>query len=102
VKAGRYCGLSVAEPYGAGDLFACGHCYDLARATQQLSARDRGISRARKIRMQLDGGPSIVDLFPENPRRLHLRAYERLQGRTQASEAHSYSFLMRYLHGSAP
>jgi hypothetical protein len=56
------CGRRAAKLYdGAGDLFACRHCCGLAYASQQLATRDRLIGRAQKIRMQLGGGPSLVD-----------------------------------------
>jgi hypothetical protein len=59
------CGRRAAKLYyGAADFFACRHCCGLAYASQQLATRDRLISRARKIRMQLGGGPSLFDPFP--------------------------------------
>jgi hypothetical protein len=89
------CGRDAAKLYdGGGDFFACRHCCGLAYASQQMSPRDRNISRARRIRMRLGGGPSIVDPFPDKPRGMHWRTYERLRARAQVSEARSYSFLM--------
>jgi hypothetical protein len=97
------CGRRVAKLYdGAGDFFACRHCCGLAYASQQLSPRDRSISRARTIRMRLGGSPSLIDPFPDKPRGMHRRTYERLRVRAQASEAHSYSFLMGPLRRHCP
>jgi hypothetical protein len=93
------CGRRAAKLYGAAaDFFACRHCCGLAYASQQLCTRDRLISSARKIRMQLGGGPSLFDPFPDKPRGMHWSTYERLRAQAQASEAHSYTFLM----GSLP
>src|SRR5258706_21719 len=90
-------GRRAAKLYdAAADFFACRHCCGLAYASQQLCARDRLISSARKIRMQLGGGPSLFDPFPEKPGGMHWRTYERLRARARASEAHSFSFLMEY------
>jgi hypothetical protein len=61
------CGRRAAKLYdGAGDLFACRHCCGSAYASQQLATRDRLISRARKIRMQLGGGLGPCPQCPES------------------------------------
>ncbi len=79
---GRRCGRHVAKLYlGGNPVFACRHCYGLAYASQQESPSYRGISRARKIRMQLGGSANLMDPFPEKPRRMHWRTYQRLQER---------------------
>jgi hypothetical protein len=97
------CGRRAAKLYdGAADFFACRHCCGLAYASQQLSTRDRLISRARKIRMQLGGGPSLFDPFPDKPRGMHWSTYDRLRARAQASEAHSFSFLIGSLRRHCP
>ena len=65
---GQYCGRRVAVLYGAGDLFACRHCYGLGYASQQESSRSRFIGespqsrfirRSRRIRMRLGGSPDL-------------------------------------------
>ena len=78
---GRYCGRRVAVLYAAGDLFACRDCYGLAYTSQQESPRSRLISRSRKIRMRLGGGPDLLQPFPERPRGMHERTYMRLRAR---------------------
>ena len=75
---GQYCGRRVAVLYDAGNYFACRHCYGLAYETQQQSARWRGFTKARKIRMRLDGSINLLEPFPEKPPRMHWRTYERL------------------------
>jgi hypothetical protein len=97
------CGRRAAKLYdGAADFFACRHCCGLAYASQQLCTRDRLISSARKIRMQLGGGPSLFEPFPDKPRGMHWSTYERLRARAQASEARSFSFLIGSLHRHCP
>jgi hypothetical protein len=83
---GRYCGRRVAVLYGAGELFACRCCYDLAYASQQENPSLRSISRARKIRMRLGGSPNLFDPFPDKPRRMHWRTYLRLRARGEAAD----------------
>ena len=96
-SAGRYCGRRVALLYAAGELFACRHCYGLAYASQQESPLSRGISRVQKIRMKLGGSPSLMDPFPEKPRRMHWRTYLHLRARAQAAEALSNTATMEWV-----
>jgi hypothetical protein len=94
-SGGRYCGRRVAVLYGAGELFACRHCYGLAYASQQESALYRGIRRAQKIRMRLGGRTSLMDPFPEKPQGMHWRTYHRLKERAESAEALSNALMMR-------
>jgi hypothetical protein len=94
---GRYCGRRVAVLYCAGELFACRRCYGLAYASQQETPRDRNIGQARKIRMRLGGGPSLLDPFPPKPKRMHWRTYQRLRARAQAAEGMSFAYTERWL-----
>jgi hypothetical protein len=78
---GRYCGRRVALFYGAGDLFACRHCYGLAYASQRQTPAYRGVSRAQKTRMRLGGSPDLLQPFPKRPRGMHRRTYMQLRTR---------------------
>jgi hypothetical protein len=82
----QYCGRRVAILYGAGDLFACRHCYGLAYASQKESPRFRNISRSRKIRMRLGGCADLGAPFPAKPRNMHWRTYDRLRTRGEAAD----------------
>jgi hypothetical protein len=75
---GRYCGRRVAVLYGAGELFACRHCYGLAYASQHETLGYRRIGKARKIRAQVGGSPNLLEEFPDKPKGMHWRTYERL------------------------
>jgi hypothetical protein len=96
-KNGRYCGRQVSKLYGGGKLFACRHCYGLAYSSQQESARERGLLKARSIRQRLGGNASLMDAFPDKPRGMHWRTYDRLQRRCEAAESRSLMGVMRFL-----
>jgi hypothetical protein len=51
--SGRYCGRRVAVLYGAGELFACRYCHQLAYESQQEDPFIRSLKRSQKIRMRL-------------------------------------------------
>jgi hypothetical protein len=94
---GRFCGRRVAILYAAGDLFGCRQCYGLAYASQSERARDRSLSRAQKIRMRLGGSLSIFDPFPEKPRGMHWRTYDRLRVKSLTAEMRSMALMEAYL-----
>jgi hypothetical protein len=73
------CGRRVALLYGVGELFACRRCYGLAYASQQEALHHRGLEKAQKIRMRLGGSPNMLDAFPDKPKGLHWRTYDRLR-----------------------
>lgn len=96
--SGRYCGQRVAILYGAGDLFACRSCHRLAYASQSEHARHRHLRQAQKIRERLGGSPSLFDLFPQKPPRMHWRTYKRLRARGLAVEERCNGLLLAYLN----
>jgi hypothetical protein len=81
--------------YGAGRLFACRHCYRLAYASQQESAHQRGLLKSQKIRTRLGGSASMLDEFPDKPKGMHWRTYDRLCGLHNAAEERSMIGLMK-------
>jgi hypothetical protein len=83
----RYCGRRVAVLYAAGELFACGSCYNLAYESQQGGSTLRSLSRSLKIRVRLGGSPGP---FPEEPRGMHRRTYLRLREHCEAAEAAAF------------
>jgi hypothetical protein len=84
-----YCGRQVTKLYQAGRLFACRHCSRLAYASQQESAHERGLGKAQRIRMRLGGTANMLDDFPEKPKGMHWRTYERLCRVHDAARARS-------------
>jgi hypothetical protein len=85
----RYCGRRVALLYGAGEKFACRRCYGLAYASQQESLNHRGLEKAQKIRIRLGGSPNMLEAFPEKPKGLHWRTYDRLRRAHDIAQEHS-------------
>jgi hypothetical protein len=49
----------------------------LPTQAQQESAHQRGLGKSQKIRMQLGGSPNMLGEFPEKPKGMHWRTYER-------------------------
>jgi hypothetical protein len=96
-SGGRYCGRRVAVLYGAGELFACRRCYGLAYASQQEAVNQRGLEKARKIRMRLGGDANILDEFPEKPAHMHWRTYERLHRAYNIAQARCTVGLTRFV-----
>ena len=63
--------------YG-GAYFRCRRCYDLKYESQYEPAWLRGTSRAQKLRERYGGSGSLDEPFPEKPRGMHWRTYNRL------------------------
>jgi hypothetical protein len=74
------CGRSVVNLCSpSGDRFACRRCYGLAYATQHAMPRDRNLLKAQKIQMGLGGSANMLDEFPERPKSMHWKRYNRLR-----------------------
>jgi hypothetical protein len=58
----------------------------LAYASQSENRRHRALSKSQKIRMRLGGSPSILELFPDKPPRMHRRTYGRLFNKAAAAQ----------------
>jgi hypothetical protein len=75
---GAGCSRRVAILYGPGRYFLCRHCYDLAYQSQRDNAMDRALHKAQSIRERLGGSANMMEPFPEKPKGMHWRTYERL------------------------
>ena len=91
------CLRRAAVLYAAGEFFGCRHCRGLVYASQQESPLDRSLDQAQKIRFRLGGSPSTFDAFPEKPKRMHRRTYDRLRARGEKLEAIYSGLLQRWL-----
>lgn len=89
------CGRRVAIVYG-GRYFRCRHCYHLAYASQREDRVTRLLSKAQNIRRRLGGSASLLEPFPDKPKGMWWRTYERLRWREM--EAHQGSLLAMQEH----
>jgi hypothetical protein len=83
---GKACGRCVVKLYGPGRYFLCRHCYRLSYSSQSEGAFDRALRRANTIRQRLGGDPGLASPFPEKPKGMWRRTYERLCDRTYEIE----------------
>ena len=72
------CGRRVGVLYG-GATFACRHCLQLVYESQREQRYDRALRRAQKIRIRLGGTANMMTPFPDIPKGMHWRTYERLR-----------------------
>jgi len=91
------CGRRVAILYGGG-IFACRHCYKLAYQSQRDAPHGRALNRAQSIRVKLGGTANMFEAFPEKPKGMHWRTYERLRMKADEAADRSYPpWLLRLL-----
>ncbi len=72
------CGRRCRILYG-GAHFRCRRCQGLRYDTQYVPPFARAATRALKIRERLGSKGGIDDCFPDKPKRMHWKTYERLQ-----------------------
>jgi hypothetical protein len=88
VANGRRCGRRCGVLYVAtAPVFGCRKCLGLRYAAQSESRRLRGLHTARKIRMSLGGGPSVLDPFPRRPPGMSREVYATLLAKYGAAMA---------------
>jgi hypothetical protein len=75
-----HCETRVARLYAGLGGYFCRACIGNPRyASQQLSAKGRAHFQACKLRLLLQGEAQLSRPFPERPRNMHRRTYERLR-----------------------
>jgi Zn-finger protein len=85
----RGCSRRIAILYG-GSIFACRDCHQLAYESQREAPYNRALSRAQAIRMKLGGSPDMTEDFPDKPKGMHWRTYNRLCAAAQEAQTRSW------------
>jgi hypothetical protein len=80
----------VALLYLRGERWACRICSDLAYRSELELKGYRGQMMAQKIQARLGGDRSGFE-FPDKPRGMHRRTYERWREKHEAAVAKSWS-----------
>ena len=83
---GVACRRRVAKLHGPGRYFLCRHCYRLAYASQSEDTWDRTLRKANKVRTRLGGNPGMAEIFPERPKGMWNRTYEKLRDEAHDTE----------------
>jgi hypothetical protein len=82
------CGRRVAKLFKGLGGYYCRQCFDNPRyASQTKSTQGRLHFEACKLRLRLGGIASLTEPFPERPRGMHRKTYERLRRRVERLEA---------------
>ena len=77
--------------------FGCRQCHKLSYTSRDESPHDRVMERARGIRLRLGGTPSLLDQFPDKPKGMRWKRYQRLQDQYEYYNNASLQFLMERL-----
>jgi hypothetical protein len=80
------CGRRVAELYLNEAYFRCRKCCGLGYRSQRETREDRGLEKAARIKQQLGGEGDLDEPFPERPKGMRRRTYERLRQQAEAGE----------------
>ena len=91
------CKRRVAILYAVRGTYECRRCCGLAYASQFQTPQDRALSKAQKIRKRLGGTPSLMDPFPDRPRRMHQRTYDKLSRALLAAETVAIGLMEEHL-----
>jgi hypothetical protein len=92
------CGRTVGKLYAPfGYPWRCRHCYGLTYATRQAAPRYRLILKAQKIRERLGADLGVINAFPDKPKGMHWRRYNRLRAVHDQAVGSSLAMLTPYI-----
>jgi len=97
VCPGAGCSRRVAILYGLGKYFLCRHCYDLVYESQRENGMSRALRRAQAIRERLGESANMTKPFPEKPKGMHWRTYERLRWEHDEADMEQLAGLREWL-----
>ena len=85
-------GIRVAKLHlsSGGQIFASREAYGLAYRSQRERAYDRALTRTQNIRTRLGGSPSLAEPFPDKPKGMWWRTYERVRADAEHAEMQSW------------
>lgn len=81
------CNKRAGKLYNGGDFFICRQCLQLRYASQRRGAKSRRYLQALKLRLRLNGIANLNEPFPDRPKRMHQRTFDRLRRKAEALEA---------------
>ncbi len=80
------CGRRVEKLYLNEVYFRCRKCCGLGYRSQRKNREDRGLEKAARIKKHLGGEGDFGEPFPERPKGMHQRTYERLREQAEEGE----------------
>lgn len=72
------CDRNVRVVYRGQAGYRCRQCYCLRYPSQRERSHHRAIGMAQRLRMRLGGSPDLSQAFPDRPKGMHFRTYQRL------------------------
>jgi hypothetical protein len=82
----KWCDKRIGRLYCGGMFIGCRHCYRAVYECQRRGDKGRKHQHASKIRLSIGGAPTIAQPFPERPRRMWRKTYERLRRKAEGYE----------------
>ena len=91
--------LRVGKLYlpSGGRIFACRRAYGLVYQSQREPAHERALTKAQNIRTKLGGSASLAEPFPEKPKGMWWRTYDRLRREAEEAELRSWIGVAQWL-----
>jgi hypothetical protein len=82
-----HCNKRVGKLYNSGASLGCRRCLDLRYTSQRRGAKSRRYLQALKLRLRLNVIANLDEPFPDRPKRMHRKTFERLRRKGEELEA---------------